>query len=570
MSLAKQAADWIHGLAPNTLTYPVALPSYASVQLLYGDNSNPGYTWGQYVNDFVSLTQPQILIYDDYPFLENGSTRATFFRDLMVIRAKGLSVGIPYFSYIQTWAYPGWRFPSESDVRMQVYSYLAAGYKGIAYFTYDQYNHSGGLIDRNGRHTALYDIVKFINHEVKVLGVSLRFLTSRDVRFIPGRHGTFGTENPSPLGLQKWSLYAGGESRITGVRIDSASIYRGEEKNGLIGFFSDDDGKHYFMLVNLNHGPNLSAAYCHLPIWVTFHDSVHSIYELDMQTGGSKVVSLNSHQFYVDLRGGTGRLYKIDDGSFPPNNSSLNILSVEATDITDTTGSIHFVFNQKAQGQIEYGVSQSYGQWSVKEESFNFSNHLQVLRNLTPGRTYHYRVHGWDGNGNEVVSEDHQFITLSSGSALDILSVEATDITDTTASIHFVFNQKAQGQVEYGVRQSYGQWSVKEESFNFSDHLQVLRNLTPGTTYHYLVHGWDANGNEVVSEDHQFTSLSRGGTLVSVGATDKDRTNDSTGCGCQAASRSGDGLVGLLLVLFGLVLAVRLRGRKPEDHTLNR
>ncbi|MCD6498021.1 MAG: hypothetical protein J7M25_06915 [Deltaproteobacteria bacterium] len=95
----------------------------------------------------------------------------------------------------------------------------------------------------------------------------------------------------------------------------------------------------------------------------------------------------------------------------PEDASDLAILSVEAVDITETSARIHFVFNQRAQGQVEYGMDTSYGFFSVKEESFQYAEHTQSIDSLSAGTRYHYRVHAWDRQGHEIIGQDHEFVT---------------------------------------------------------------------------------------------------------------------------------------------------------------
>lgn len=186
------AAAWIRGQVPGTLVYGNAFPSYATPEQLYGDASNPGYTWSAYLDDFISLIGSDVLVYDHYPFETDGDTKPAFFSDLMVSRAKALAANLPYFTFLQAWASSSvdMRLPSESDLRMQAFAHLAAGCSGFAYFIYDQYLGSGGLVDGSGTPTPLYPIAASLNAEILNLGHSLRYLTSTDVRFLAGEYKT--------------------------------------------------------------------------------------------------------------------------------------------------------------------------------------------------------------------------------------------------------------------------------------------------------------------------------------------------------------------------------------------
>ncbi len=173
-----------------------------------------------------------------------------------------------------------------------------------------------------------------------------------------------------------------------------------------------------------------------------------------------------------------------------------------------------------------------------------------------------------------IRSEIIQFIVqlnAASTQDLQILSTEAIDITSDSARIHFVFNQTAQGQVEYGADTNYGLWNIKEESFNHADHSQPLVNLNPGTLYHYRVHGWDPQHREVISPDYSFTTpaSSDAGTASDAGLADAGSAGDAdlanAGCGGCSGQSSNTGSQGFwLLLLLGWIV---LRNRIHIDNS---
>lgn len=182
-------------------------------------------------------------------------------------------------------------------------------------------------------------------------------------------------------------------------------------------------------------------------------------------------------------------------------NSSLEIISSAVERNDDTSVHIEFNLNQKAQGQIEYGTTADFGNFTTKETSFDYASHRQLVSDLAPNTLYHYRVHAWDEGGFNVVSESKTFRTNAS-LEIELSRVEVID--DTSVYIHFDLNQQAQGQVEYGTSLDYGNFTTKETSFDYSSHRQRITNLDPNTLYHYRVHAFDEEGVEVISEDRTF------------------------------------------------------------------
>jgi hypothetical protein len=235
---------------------------------------------------------------DIYPFRHGGVTQSTYFDTLTAVREAALRYDKPYWLYVQAFSDDDRRVPSESDMRMQVYSALACGYTGFSYFTYDGYDNSIVTID--GVPTQVFPRVFVVNSEVSRLGQALRFMRSTDVRFIPGRAG-----NPTPAGLTNWSAGAGADPHILSIDIDGDAA--GED--GMIGFFTDDRGNRFFMLVNLHHGAGESPAGTSLNFHVEFDAAVTELLRLSRETGEEEVVYLNDHALDIVLPGGTGELF---------------------------------------------------------------------------------------------------------------------------------------------------------------------------------------------------------------------------------------------------------------------
>ncbi len=184
---------------------------------------------------------------------------------------------------------------------------------------------------------------------------------------------------------------------------------------------------------------------------------------------------------------------------------NITVTNIKPKQITKNSAKISWDVSKYATGQVEYGETDEYGNFNTKETSFKYKHHEQLLRNLDPGTTYHYRVISEDKDGQEVVSGDYTFKTLSTLPV--VTNVKPKQITKNSAKISWDVSKYATGQVEYGETDEYGNFNTKETSFKYKHHEQLLRNLDLGTTYHYRVISEDENGQEVVSEDHTFTTL---------------------------------------------------------------
>ena len=299
---------------------------------------------GQY--DHLQATiNPDVLMYDQYPLRSSGLTHVEYFETLMKVRNRALFENKPYWAYLQSWsknaeASDGWRVPSESDMYWNAYTHLTAGFTGLDYWTHNlSQNFDSALVNADGTPSAIYPFAQAINLEVQNLGRSLRFLTSTDVRFIPGEHGA-GIKNDTPPGLSDWSSNAGGDANILDVSVSSDS----EEENGLLGFFTDDDGQRYFMLTNLDHGMNQSAPSQSLSFSMVFDQSINELLRLNRITGEQEIVVLNNHVLNLTLLGGTGDLFKYNTGDFEFGPTILGTVDLEgySGDTLDVMAKVEF------------------------------------------------------------------------------------------------------------------------------------------------------------------------------------------------------------------------------------
>ena len=87
------------------------------------------------------------------------------------------------------------------------------------------------------------------------------------------------------------------------------------------------------------------------------------------------------------------------------------ISEVKASAITDRGATISWSLNEVATGQVEYGETRTYGLFSKKEPSLQYTAHTQLLSGLSAGTLYHYRVHSTNGAGGESISGDYTFTT---------------------------------------------------------------------------------------------------------------------------------------------------------------
>ena len=209
---------------PGRIPYINLFPNYASPDQL------GTIDYETHVRAYLDTVRSPLLSYDHYALLEKGD-RPEYFPNLETIRREALRAGVPFWNIVLSTPHFAYRDPSPADMRWQVYTTLAYGGKGLAYFTYwtpDAENYRSGIIDMFGQPTARYQVVRQLNLEIKGLSAHLLGLTSTGVHHWP----------EAPAG----SRFLPGDGLV-------ASIEGGEF---IVGEFTDAANLPWVMVVNRN------------------------------------------------------------------------------------------------------------------------------------------------------------------------------------------------------------------------------------------------------------------------------------------------------------------------------
>jgi hypothetical protein len=175
---------------PERVPFINLFPNYATQEQL------GTISYDAHVAAYLETVKPPVLSYDHYALMEWGD-RPEYFPNLGTIRERALAAGVPFWNVILATPHFNYRDPSPADLRWQVYTTLAYGGKGIAYFTYwtlDVENYRSGIISVYGHRTEKYRAVQQLNWELQNLGPHLLGLTSVSVaHWTPdGRAGSDG------------------------------------------------------------------------------------------------------------------------------------------------------------------------------------------------------------------------------------------------------------------------------------------------------------------------------------------------------------------------------------------
>lgn len=183
--------------------------------------------------------------------------------------------------------------------------------------------------------------------------------------------------------------------------------------------------------------------------------------------------------------------------------------SVSAMSSEPTSANIMWSTDELAYGYVEYGPTTSYGQSTAKITMANMSQ-TQDITGLDASTVYHYRVVAEDQSGNISFSKDRTLETavepvLIDNAPPEITNVGVSGITESTATITMTTNEVAQGQVNYGLSESYG--SATPEATDFTtEHSFAISGLAANTVYHYQATAQDEAGNVSNTLDETFTT----------------------------------------------------------------
>lgn len=216
---------------PGALSYINLLPDYASAQQLGAP------TYDDYLQKFLNAVHPPMLSYDNYS-LFNGRMMGRFYTNLAAVRRASQNAGIPFWNVILSDSHFSFMDPTEATLRLQAYSTIAYGGRGIEYFTYFSPkvgNYRLAPVDQFGHRTPTWYALRRLNSEIRELAPWLIKLHST---------GVYQSE-PLPEGAQPLA-----QSQL--VKDVRATNFQSPPiaPEYLIGEFRDGEGHSFLMIVN--------------------------------------------------------------------------------------------------------------------------------------------------------------------------------------------------------------------------------------------------------------------------------------------------------------------------------
>jgi len=299
------------------------------------------------LQNFMVYCKPDMVCFDAYPFegpYLSTYSGAWYYSNLAAYRTLGLgghdgtgAEPIPYAMYLETYARAG-HTPSESEMRLNMFSALTFGYKFVQAFVYTSAWDGGPMpsilftsLDDQNPTAKFYEMAE-INREARNLGSTLVRLLSKDLGVIKGIHAIDGGTEENNVPVKVWIANDPNNdpyiTNITATYIESPTT-RGDV---FVGYFKplveSDDGPDYeneiyFMLFNGQCDPIADSNQTRQNIRINFDfgsSGITSLQRLNRDTGNVETVTLandGGSKYHLDLTlpGGTADLFKFNTGA---------------------------------------------------------------------------------------------------------------------------------------------------------------------------------------------------------------------------------------------------------------
>ncbi len=231
--LAK-AVESVRKYAPGKLAYINLFPDYATLGA--PDKSQlETKTYQEHLDRYVTVVKPEILSYDNYKVqysmdLEDESHASSYYKNLIAIRQTALKYGLPFWNIVSSnQIRPFTTIPSPANLLFQAYTTLAAGGRGVTWYTYYSRGYGYAPINMEGKKTQTWYYLKEVNRQLGVLGPIMNQITTTGVYFT----------SPPPVNDLPG---------LPGMLVKEIEA----ESPMMVGEFKGKDGEDYVMVVNLS------------------------------------------------------------------------------------------------------------------------------------------------------------------------------------------------------------------------------------------------------------------------------------------------------------------------------
>lgn len=234
-ALAKAVAA-VKKYAPGKFAYINLYPSYATLWTMDKVRSQLGTkTYTEYLEKFVTEVKPQLISYDNYMVqfsmdMKRDTQAVKYYTNLAEVRRIALKYNLPFYNIVSSnQIRPYTTIPSMANLLFQAYTTLAAGARGVKWYTYHYGGYGYAPLDKNEDRTLTWRYLEEVNRQVSILGPIISRLKSTGLYFTSP-----APEQSLPVLPGTWA------EKVT------------SEAPMMVGEFKGDDGTNYVMVVNLS------------------------------------------------------------------------------------------------------------------------------------------------------------------------------------------------------------------------------------------------------------------------------------------------------------------------------
>jgi len=258
--LAK-AVEYVRKYAPGKLAYINLFPDYATIGAK-NKSQLETETYQEHLDRYVTEVNPAMISYDNYMVqysmdLEDESHSRSYYQNLLSIRKTALKYSLPFWNIVSSnQIRPFTTIPSPANLLFQAYTSLAAGARGLTWYTYYSRGYGYAPIDSSGIKTQTWYYLKEVNRQMAVLGpimnqmatTGIYFTSPAQVSDLPGMPGKLvkELEADSPLMLGEFRGNDGGEYvMVVNLSLKKSAKFkiRLQEENTAISIISSADGE---------------------------------------------------------------------------------------------------------------------------------------------------------------------------------------------------------------------------------------------------------------------------------------------------------------------------------------
>jgi len=177
----------------------------------------------------------------------------------------------------------------------------------------------------------------------------------------------------------------------------------------------------------------------------------------------------------------------------------------------DRQATIQWITNEVANSEVSYGTSATE-LINVRSNPDFETEHNVTLTNLSAGTEYHFQVASADQNNNGPVQSS--VISFTTESSPDTQNPTVSDVAslaaDNSATVTWATDEVSDSAVRYGTTSGTYDFNTGDAT-DVTGHTVTLTNLTPNTTYFYIVESIDQSSNgPAQSTEASFTTVATG------------------------------------------------------------